>query len=163
MSDDGKEQLARLTQIELTEEELERRSIFLAMCVRNAIEDIHAEFVPDSAMPTFNRMVRNAIYTGMTAINDFPLSAESVVYVESTRREIPDYWEPPELEFGLDRFTPAVSSTAFDLACRHCGAAAGEACHRLNRPDIPHPDGHAQRWSTARGLLYEHIERFDHL
>jgi hypothetical protein len=37
----------------------------LAYSVRNALEDLHAEHIPDRLMPTVNRAVRNSIYESL--------------------------------------------------------------------------------------------------
>jgi hypothetical protein len=40
----------------------------VAYSVRNALEDLHTEHIPDSLMPALNRAVRDAIYTRMLQV-----------------------------------------------------------------------------------------------
>lgn len=74
--------------------ENENTAMFLAMAVRNAIEPLH-EQIPNATMEKLNRAVRNAIYTGLEALDEYPHTRQAVEYVAFTRARIPDYWEPP--------------------------------------------------------------------
>jgi hypothetical protein len=68
---------------------------FIAMVVRNNMEDFHCEHLTDAQMKELNPIIRNAIYTALYAIED---DSESAAYVRKFHsRMIPAYWEDPEL------------------------------------------------------------------
>ncbi|MBK8050129.1 MAG: hypothetical protein IPK16_25315 [Anaerolineales bacterium] len=73
-------------------------ALYLAKAVRDAMEDVHARYIPDAEMPALNRAVRNALctalYAGRVADRD-PVADQYMLYVV---RSIPPYWEPPVLE-----------------------------------------------------------------
>ena len=49
-------------------------AMFLAMVVRNAMEDFHAKHLSDEQMRELNPIVRNAIYTGLQALRHYERS-----------------------------------------------------------------------------------------
>ena len=80
-------------------------AMYIAMVVRNAMEDFHCEHLSDEQMAELNPLIRNAIYTALWALHEaenaepesktFPARA----FVTYTRLLIPEYWELPELDF----------------------------------------------------------------
>ena len=73
-------------------------ALYLAKAVRDAIEDVHVRYIPDSQMPALNRAVRNALctalYAGSVADRD-PVADRYLLHIV---RSIPPYWEPPVLK-----------------------------------------------------------------
>ena len=70
---------------------------FLAMVVRNAMEDFHHEHLTDKQMQELNPIIRNAIHTGLQAISHRDTSEGARSYIDFQVRMIPPYWEPAEL------------------------------------------------------------------
>jgi hypothetical protein len=75
---------------------------FIAMVVRNAMEDFHTKHLSDEQMKELNPIIRNAIYTAMYAFenkNDIPKAGRFFDYHMSM---VPKHWEQPELtvDFG---------------------------------------------------------------
>lgn len=70
----------------MNEEDLKRSAMYLAKAVRNEIEDIHVEFIPDSAMKKFNTAVRNGIFKAL-------LFADIAEW--RSFHQPPPYWEEP--------------------------------------------------------------------
>lgn len=79
-------------------------ALYIAMVVRNAMEDFHGKYLKDAQMAELNPIIRNAIYTALyaSALGDDP---ESVEFVKHNERAIPSYWEPPQL---LDSYPGSV-------------------------------------------------------
>ena len=72
-------------------------AMLLAMVVRNAMEDFHAEHLTDEQMKDLNPIIRNAIYTGLQAPEHYGSSEGARSFVNFQKMLIPKYWEPPEL------------------------------------------------------------------
>ncbi len=70
-------------------------AMYLAMAVRNAMEDFHTEHLSDAQMRELNPIIRNALYTALVAYDSEKPTAQ--FYVDFQMRLIPDYWEQPEL------------------------------------------------------------------
>ena len=81
---------------------LQTLAIHLAKYVRDNIEDIHAEHIPDSAMPEFNKCVRDAIYTGLTIMTKANQGDEWCKSILA-HNFIPNYWEKPKLIKGMTK------------------------------------------------------------
>ncbi len=75
---------------------LKEISMFVAMVVRNNMEDFHCKHLTDKQMKELNPLVRNGIYTALHILfqND---KKEYDDMVQWTRMMIPDYWEQPKL------------------------------------------------------------------
>jgi hypothetical protein len=75
---------------------------YLAMAVRNAMEDFHCEHLSDEQMKQLNPIVRNAIYTALVAAKLADRSDKATMYLDFQAKCIPSYWEEPELlqDFG---------------------------------------------------------------
>lgn len=70
---------------------------YIAMVVRNAMEDFHVAHLSDEQMRELNPIVRNAIYTALHALRRVDSDPASRSYVEFALLLIPKYWEEPEL------------------------------------------------------------------
>ena len=68
---------------------------FLAMVVRNEMEDFHHEHLSDEQMKELNPIIRNAIYTGLHALRQCNTSRGAKAFVEFQTMLIPSYWEEP--------------------------------------------------------------------
>jgi len=71
--------------------------MFLAMVVRNAMEDFHAKHLTDEQMRELNPIVRNAIYTGLQALRHYDRSEGARSFADFQKMVIPKYWKQPEL------------------------------------------------------------------
>jgi len=72
-------------------------AMFLAMVVRNAMEDFHHRHLSDEQMKELNPIIRNAIYTGLQALRHYFRSEGARSFVNFQKKLIPNYWEQPEL------------------------------------------------------------------
>ncbi len=70
---------------------------FLAMVVRNAMEEFHHKHLSDEQMMELNPIVRNAIYTGLQALRHYDRSEGARSFANFQKMLIPKYWEEPEL------------------------------------------------------------------
>lgn len=71
-------------------------STLIAMSIRNAMEDFHAENLTDSQMAELNPLIREGIVTALHAItNADKIPAKEYLWFQSAL--IPGYWEEPEL------------------------------------------------------------------
>ena len=71
------------------------RASIVAMFVRNAIEDIHADHdvgLTDDVMAQMNPLIRRAIWEALEIIDNPELHQAALAW---TTMMIPDYWEPP--------------------------------------------------------------------
>lgn len=89
----------------------------LAMFVRNAIEGLHHQgHLSDEVIPRLNSLVRDAIYTGMLAMDaaSFEQDAKSIIGMIDLLT--PEYWEAPQIlpEFAakIQRPPPPFSTPA---------------------------------------------------
>ena len=72
-------------------------AMFLAMVVRNAMENFHHRHLSDEQMMELNPIIRNAIYTGLQALRHYNRSEGTRSFVDFQHTLIPNYWEQPEL------------------------------------------------------------------
>ena len=72
-------------------------AIFLAMVVRNAMEDCHHRHLSDEQMKELNPIIRNAIYTGLQALRHYDRSEAARSFADFQKMLVPKYWERPEL------------------------------------------------------------------
>jgi len=82
-------------------QETQQMATFIAMVVRNAIEDFHCQHLSDQQMKELNPLVRNAIGTALHAFDHYERSDAARTFVDYHFRSIPNYWEPPELLEGF--------------------------------------------------------------
>jgi hypothetical protein len=72
-------------------------AMFVAMVVRNAMEDFHCRHLSDEQMKELNPIIRNAIYTALHAAGRGRESKAARAFVDFHMRSIPRYWEKPVL------------------------------------------------------------------
>lgn len=75
---------------------------FIAMVVRNAMEDFHTKHLSDEQMKELNPIIRNAIYTAMYAFENKDEQVKARRFFEYHNSMLPKYWEQPELTVDLD-------------------------------------------------------------
>jgi len=88
----------------------QQMAMFLAMVVRNAMEDFHHKHLSDEQMKELNPIIRNAICTGLHAIRYYDKSEGARSFVDFHTISIPKYWEQPEL---LADFVETVNRIEF--------------------------------------------------
>jgi hypothetical protein len=73
---------------------IQKRTMLLAMHVRNQMEDFHSEYLDDNQMKELNQIIRQAIYEGLQLFEpqNKQAKAEEVAWLMLM---IPDYWEVP--------------------------------------------------------------------
>lgn len=74
---------------------------YIAIVVRNAMEDFHCKHIPDEHMRELNPIIRNAICTALHAMDEAKISPAAEAFVGTNLASIPQYWEPPELLAGF--------------------------------------------------------------
>jgi hypothetical protein len=79
-------------------------ALFIAMVVRNAMEEFHGKYLSDTQMAELNPIIRNAIYTALFAIDRRHSDQRAREYISHHYKMIPSYWELPKLidEFADD-------------------------------------------------------------
>lgn len=81
-------------------EETQHYAKFIAIVVRNAMEDFHVKHLTDEQMKELNPLIRNAIATALHAFNHYEQLPAARRFVDHQFRCIPQYWEPPQLLKG---------------------------------------------------------------
>jgi hypothetical protein len=74
---------------------------YLAIVIRNAMEDFYHKYLSDEQMKELNPMIRNAIYTALYANENQDRSSRAKEYVRYHSSMIPKYWEEPQLLGGF--------------------------------------------------------------
>ena len=72
-------------------------AMYIAMVVRNAMEDFHHKHLSDEQMKELNPIIRNAICTAFHAFQNYEKSDVDKKFVNFHIRSIPKYWERPVL------------------------------------------------------------------
>ena len=75
----------------------QQMAIYIAMVVRNAMEDFHCEHLNDEQMKKLSPIVRNAVATALHAFDHYERSEAARKFVDFAFRSVPKYWEKPEL------------------------------------------------------------------
>jgi hypothetical protein len=75
----------------------QRLANYIAMVIRNALEDFHSRHLTDDQMKELNPIVRNAVCTALHAFNNYEKADPAARFVDFNFRMIPNYWEEPEL------------------------------------------------------------------
>ena len=94
----------------------QRLANYIAMVIRNAMEDFHCRHLTDDQMKELNPIIRNAVCTALHAFNNYEKSDAAAGFVDFNFRMIPKYWEEPEL---LDDYVQMWE--------RHGGSATSDA------------------------------------
>lgn len=77
--------------------ETQSMATYLAMVVRNEMENFHAKHLSDEQMKELNPIIRNAICTALYAFDNYDESVGAKAFVDFNIRLIPGYWEQPDL------------------------------------------------------------------
>jgi hypothetical protein len=72
----------------------DERASFIAMIVRNALEDLHVDEpgLTDAVMAKLNPLVRRAIWEALEMLDKPEMHMAALMWTEAM---IPDYWEQP--------------------------------------------------------------------
>jgi hypothetical protein len=76
---------------------------YIAMVVRNAMEDFHCRHLTDDQMRELNPIIRDAVCTALHAFNNYEKADAAARFVDYNFRMIPKYWEQPQLLEGYVR------------------------------------------------------------
>jgi hypothetical protein len=79
------------------QEGLKFQSKYIAIVIRNAMEDFHTKHLSDEQMKELNPIIRNAVYTALYAMQYHKDSLKLREFVGSQVEMIPRYWEEPGL------------------------------------------------------------------
>lgn len=74
---------------------------YIAIVVRNAMEDFHCQHLSDEQMQELNPIIRNAICTALHAGHLAGSSPAAIRFVDYHNQSIPRYWEEPVLLEGF--------------------------------------------------------------
>ena len=85
-------------------------STYIAMVVRNAMEDFHCEHLSDEQMEELNPIIRNAICTALHTFNNYQHVDAAKRFMDDHLRMVPSYWEPPTLQDGYVRMSERDSN-----------------------------------------------------
>ena len=84
----------------------QQEAMFVAMEVRNIMEEFHVKHLSDEQMKELNPLIRQGIANGLELWDEFRYIEETnkqkdnlAKYVIFTLASIPDYWEAPEDNF----------------------------------------------------------------
>ena len=81
--------------------EMQARSKYVAIVIRNAMEGFHHKHLTDEQMKELNPIVRDAVYTAIYALETKVISKASKDFVEYHLESIPRYWEEPQFLPGF--------------------------------------------------------------
>jgi hypothetical protein len=76
---------------------MKEMSTFIAIVVRNAMEDFHVKHLSDAQMRELNPIIRSAVFTALHAARSRGRSETARGWIDSQLQHIPPYWEQPEL------------------------------------------------------------------
>ena len=88
--------------IKAIKQELKDQAKYIAIVVRNSMEDFHCEHLNDKQMKELNPIIRNAIYTALYSMVFNKDSDKADRFLKYHNSMIPNYWEDPELLGKLD-------------------------------------------------------------
>jgi RecB family exonuclease len=86
--------------------EIRDQARYLAMVVRNAMEDFHGQYLSDAQMKELNPIIRNALCSALYALENYEKSERARKFVDFHWQLIPSYWEEPEIDDFLKRDAP---------------------------------------------------------
>ena len=78
-------------------EETRKLASYIAMVIRNAMEDFPHEHLTDEQMKELNPIIREAVCTALHAFENYQSSPRAREFVDFNFMLIPKYWEKPEL------------------------------------------------------------------
>jgi hypothetical protein len=74
---------------------------YIAMVVRNEMENFHSKQLSNAQMKQLNPLIRNAICTALYASETYDKFAGAKAFVDFNFKLIPRYWEEPKLTDGF--------------------------------------------------------------
>lgn len=86
---------------EQLETSLRFQTKYIAIVIRNAMEDFHCEHLTDAQMKELNPIIRNAVFTALYSMFCLQDSSKARAYIDYHLTMIPSYWEEPELLKGF--------------------------------------------------------------
>ena len=78
-------------------EETKTFAMYIAIVIRNAMEDFHCEHLSDDQMKQLNPIIRNAVCTALHTFQNYERSPRDRQFMDFQLRLIPKYWESPRL------------------------------------------------------------------
>jgi hypothetical protein len=72
-------------------------SMYIAIVIRNAMEDFHVQHLSDEQMKELNPIIRNAVCTVIYAFENYDQSIPARQFVDFNFSLIPKYWESARL------------------------------------------------------------------
>ena len=93
------------------QEGLKFQSKYIAIVIRNAMEDFHSKHLSDEQMKELNPIIRNAIYTAIYTQENHQRSNSSKSFMDFHRMSIPKYWKGPELLEAFKKSEKKLSDT----------------------------------------------------
>ena len=78
------------------DEQIKMTALFVAMVVRNALENFHSQHLSDAQMKELNPLIRGAIYNALYVYSHFEISSQAQRFVHYHTEMIPSYWEMPQ-------------------------------------------------------------------
>lgn len=83
--------------------------------VRDNIEDFHVAYLTDTQMKELNPLIRDAIYTGLVALEESKSDNSALEWLVQTAKMVPGYWENPRLTSGYKSFKRFIQRRNNDL------------------------------------------------
>ena len=84
------------------QEGLKYYSKLIALSVRNELEDLHSNYIPNGKMKEFNTLIRKGIYDALFVLVNEHRDDFFKQFANRLKRQLPDTWEDPELEELLE-------------------------------------------------------------
>ena len=81
-------------------EETKTFATYIAIVIRNAMEDFHSEHLSDDQMKQLNPIIRNAVCTALHTFQHYQQSPRDKQFMDFQLQLIPEYWERPRLLDG---------------------------------------------------------------
>jgi hypothetical protein len=70
---------------------------YIAIVIRNAMEDFHCKHLTDEQMKELNPIIRNAVCTAVHAFQNYERSPRDTQFADFQFSLVPKYWESPKL------------------------------------------------------------------
>ena len=70
---------------------------YIAIVIRNAMEDFHCEHLSDDQMKQLNPIIRNAVCTALHTFQSYQQSPRDKQFMDFQLQLIPEYWENSRL------------------------------------------------------------------
>ena len=80
---------------------LQHQAKYVAIVVRNAMEEFHSKSLSDEQIKELNPIIRNPIYTALYTTHYYRESANVKAFISQQSSMIPTYWEEPKFIEGF--------------------------------------------------------------